>query len=183
MLNVHVGTHGRSTLSARSLSRRQALRPVRGAVLSASLVVALIAGATSGCAGDSSLPKVVVHGSGGDVVVHVELALTEAEQTHGLMFRSDLVDGDGMLFVFDTEEERAFWMRNTPIPLDILYITGDATIRSIAAGTKPYSEETIPSRGPCRYVLEVPGGWSARHGVHSGDKVTLPDVAAARNAS
>lgn len=116
-------------------------------------------------------------------MVTVELALTEEDQARGLMWRSELADGAGMLFVFDGEQERAFWMRNTAIPLDIIYVAADETIRSIAAETRPYSEQTIPSRGPCRYVLEVPGGWARRHGVRAGDKLTLPDVAKPTEAS
>jgi uncharacterized membrane protein (UPF0127 family) len=98
------------------------------------------------------------------------------------MYRTELAEGAGMLFVFDEEAERSFWMSNTPIPLDILYIRSDATIVSIAANTTPYSEKKIPSRGPARYVLEVPAGWSARHGVKPGDRLTLPDLTGAQKA-
>lgn len=145
----------------------------------AALVAALALAAATACTSPPRGPAVTIHTAGGDVDVAVELALTEAEQARGLMWRSELPDGTGMLFVFDDEEERAFWMRNTPIPLDILYITADATIASIAAETRPYSEQSIPSRGPCRYVLEVPGGWAQRHGVRSGDRLTLPPAVAA----
>ena len=115
-------------------------------------------------------------------MVSVELALTSESQQRGLMFRTELAESSGMLFVFSDETERTFWMSNTPIPLDILYIRSDATIVSIAARTTPYSEKTIPSRGPARYVLEVPGGWAERHGVKSGDRLTLPDLAGAGKA-
>ncbi len=117
-----------------------------------------------------------MHAASGDAPVAVELALNREEQARGLMYRTELADGAGMLFVFDNEAERTFWMSNTPIPLDIIYIRSDATIVSIASNTTPYSEKQIPSRGAARYVLEVPGGWSARHGVKSGDKLTLPDL-------
>jgi uncharacterized membrane protein (UPF0127 family) len=120
----------------------------------------------------------MVHGASGDAAVAVELALTRDEQARGLMYRTELDEGAGMLFVFEGETERTFWMSNTPIPLDIVYIRGDGTIVSIAAHTVPYSERTIPSRGPARYVLEVPGGWSERHGVKAGDRVTLPALGA-----
>jgi uncharacterized membrane protein (UPF0127 family) len=119
---------------------------------------------------------VTVHSASGDTKVTVEVALTREQQARGLMYRTELADGAGMLFVFDEEAERSFWMSNTPIPLDILYIRSDATIVSIAANTTPYSEKKIPSRGPARYVLEVPAGWSARHGVKPGDRLTLPDL-------
>jgi len=149
--------------------------PSRSLIAAPALAIALIAAVA--CTRVPEGSRVTVHAGGGDVAVTVELALTEAEQARGLMWRSELADGAGMLFVFDGEQERGFWMRNTAIPLDIIYIGADATIRSIAAQTKPYSEDTIPSRGPCSYVLEVPGGWARRHGVRSGDKLTLPDVA------
>lgn len=128
------------------------------------------------CSRAPSGPAVTVHSAAGDATVTVELALTPEEQTRGLMFRTELDEDAGMLFVFDRDKERSFWMSNTPIPLDIIYIRSDATIVSIAANTVPYSERSIPSRGPARYVLEVPGGWAKRHGVKPGDPMTLPDL-------
>lgn len=134
------------------------------------------------CSRAASGPVVTVHTASGDAVVSVELALTREAQARGLMYRTELAEGSGMLFVFDREEDRWFWMSNTPIPLDILFIRSDATIATIAARTTPYSERRIPSRAPVRYVLEVPGGWSERHGVKTGDRVTLPDVDEAARA-
>lgn len=119
---------------------------------------------------------VTVHSSSGDVVVSVELARTPEAQTRGLMYRTEMAEDEGMLFIFAQETERSFWMSNTPLSLDILYIQGDGTIRTIAANTTPYSEKSIPSRGPVLYVLEVLGGWAERHGVKSGDRVTLPPL-------
>ena len=89
---------------------------------------------------------------------------------------TEMAEDEGMLFIFAQETERSFWMSNTPLSLDILYIQGDGTIRTIAANTTPYSEKSIPSRGPVLYVLEVLGGWAERHGVKSGDRVTLPPL-------
>jgi uncharacterized membrane protein (UPF0127 family) len=150
---------------------------VAGAALAAAALFA-----QASCSRADQGPRVVVHSATGDTSVTVELALTREAQARGLMFRTELAEGAGMLFVFEEEDERAFWMSNTPIPLDILYIRGDSTIRTIAARTTPYSEKAIPSRGPVRYVLEVPGGWAERHGVRPGDKVTLPDLGGARRA-
>lgn len=132
------------------------------------------------CSGASAAPVVTVHSARGDAAVEVELALTREQQARGLMYRTELAEDAGMLFVFDGDAERTFWMSNTPRSLDILYIRSDSTIVSIAANTTPYSEKQIPSRGPARYVLEVNAGWSAAHGVKPGDKVTLPDVPAAQ---
>ena len=131
----------------------------------------------SACSNAASGPVVTVHSAKGDAEVTVELARTREQQARGLMYRTELAEGSGMLFVFDDETERSFWMSNTPISLDILYIRSDATVVSIAANTTPYSEKKIPSRGPARYVLEVPAGWSERHGVKPGDRLTLPDLA------
>ena len=164
----------REDLGARreSLPPRRRSRPGLGALVAPLAATLLLAACTRAASG----PTVTVHSASGDAAVAVELALTREEQQRGLMFRTELAEGAGMLFVFDGDEERTFWMSNTPIPLDILYIRGDATIVSIAARTTPYSEKTIPSRGPARYVLEVPGGWAERHGVKAGDRLTLPDL-------
>jgi len=121
-----------------------------------------------------------VHSASGDAVVSVELVLSRDEQARGLMYRTEMAEDSGMLFVFDGDAERTFWMSNTPLSLDIVYIRSDATIVSIAARTTPYSEKTIPSRGAARYVLEVAGGWCERHGVKAGDRLTLPVLDAAR---
>lgn len=128
------------------------------------------------CSRAASDPVVTVHSASGDAVVTVELALTREAQARGLMYRTELPEGSGMLFVFDKDAERSFWMSNTPLSLDILYIRSDATIVSIASRTTPFSKTTIPSRGPARYVLEVPGGWSEKHGVKPGDRLTLPEI-------
>jgi uncharacterized membrane protein (UPF0127 family) len=134
------------------------------------------------CSKAQSGPVVTVHSARGDTTVAVELALTREQQARGLMYRTELAEGSGMLFVFEDDAERSFWMSNTPVSLDILYIRNDATIASIASNTTPYSEKKIPSRGPARYVLEVPAGWSERHGVKPGDRITLPDLSTARKA-
>lgn len=143
------------------------------AIVAATLVLASCTKAATG-------PVVTVHSASGDAAVRVELALTREAQARGLMYRTELGEDEGMLFVFADESERTFWMSNTPIPLDIVYIRSDRSIVSIAANTTPYSEAKIPSRGPAKYVLEVRGGWAARHGVKAGDAVTMPDVSNAR---
>ncbi|MFN2375308.1 MAG: DUF192 domain-containing protein [Candidatus Binatia bacterium] len=151
----------------------------RPGLFRASLARALPALALLGlvaCSRAASDPVVTVHSASGDAVVSVELALTREAQSRGLMYRTELPEGTGMLFVFDKDAERSFWMSNTPLSLDILYIRSDATIVSIASRTTPFSKTTIPSRGPARYVLEVPGGWSQQHGVKPGDRLTLPDL-------
>lgn len=152
--------------------RRLPSRLAARAILAASLL------AVVACSKAAAGPVVTVHSASGDASVTVELALTHEEQARGLMYRTELAEDAGMLFVFDDEAERTFWMSNTPISLDIIYVKGDSSIVSIAAHTTPYSEKTIPSRGPARYVLEVPAGWAGRHGVKAGDRLTLPKIEA-----
>lgn len=105
--------------------------------------------------------------------IDIEIADTESERTIGLMHRRSMPDTEGMLFIFDEEEQRSFWMRNTLIGLDILYIRANGEIESIAKYTVPKSERSIPSRGPALYVLEVIEGFCDRYAVKVGDKVTF----------
>jgi len=102
----------------------------------------------------------------------VEVASTGEEQAKGLMFRNRLDPDRGMVFPFDPPRDASFWMRNTLIPLDMIFIRADGTIRRIAANTEPLSERSVPSGGPVRYVLEVIGGTGRKLGIEPGDKVT-----------
>lgn len=104
----------------------------------------------------------------------VELADTDAERAQGLMFRRSLAPDRGMLFDFDVEREVNMWMRNTYIPLDMIFAGANGTIINIARRTTPHSEEIISSGGPVRYVLEVPGGTASRLGIVPGDKLSPP---------
>jgi hypothetical protein len=108
----------------------------------------------------------------GNARVVVEVASTENERERGLMFRSSLADGEGMLFVFDKDDILAFWMKNTKIPLSLAYISSDGTIRQIV-DLEPESLASIPSERSVRYALEVPRGWFSRAGVKVGDKVNF----------
>jgi len=101
----------------------------------------------------------------------VEIADTDAKRERGLMFRKSLAADRGMLFDFKTPREVAFWMRNTLIPLDIIYIKADGTVLSIARNATPLSEAPIPSGGPTLGVLELAGGRAAEIGLLPGDKV------------
>jgi len=107
-------------------------------------------------------------------VFTVEVARTDEERAKGLMFRKELPEGRGMLFDFKPDQHVSMWMRNTYIPLDMLFINGDGTIRRIAENTVPLSEKTIPSGGPVRGVLEVIGGTAKKLGIKPGDKVAHP---------
>ena len=103
----------------------------------------------------------------------VEMAATEAEREKGLMYRKELPEGQGMLFDFHQEQEVGFWMKNTYIPLDMIFIQGDGRILRIAERTEPLSTQVIPSNGPVRAVLEVIGGTAEKLGIAPGDRVAF----------
>lgn len=110
--------------------------------------------------------------SGGKVHrFRVELAQTSEEQAKGLMFRTRLGPDEGMLFPMDPPRAASFWMRNTVIPLDLLFIAPDGRIANIAANAKPYDETQLNSAGPVKAVLELPGGRAAELGIAAGDAV------------
>jgi uncharacterized membrane protein (UPF0127 family) len=102
----------------------------------------------------------------------VELATTPAEQERGLMYRKELPEGRGMLFDFQPTQQVSFWMHNTYIPLDMIFIAADGHIVHIAENAKPMSDDLIPSVHPVRAVLEVIGGTVRKFGIASGDHVT-----------
>jgi hypothetical protein len=104
----------------------------------------------------------------------VELATNDAERERGLMFRKELPEGHGMLFDFAEDRPVAFWMHNTYIPLDMIFIRGDGSILRIAERAEPLSDRLIPSGGPVRAVLEVIGGTARKLGIAPGDRVESP---------
>lgn len=101
----------------------------------------------------------------------VELAQSGEEQARGLMFRTELSPNAGMIFPFATDRIASFWMKNTVIPLDIIFVRRDGTIESIAANTIPYSLDPVQSGEPVAAVLEIAGGRAAELGISAGDKV------------
>lgn len=105
--------------------------------------------------------------------IDIEIAETPAEQQQGLMNRSFMRNDQGMLFIFDRDEPRSFWMKNTIIPLDIMYVTSGMHIVSIAADAQPFSEASIPSQGPAMYVVEVNSGFAAQYGITPGMKISF----------
>ena len=100
-----------------------------------------------------------------------EVASTSEQQAMGLMYRNKLSPDRGMVFPFDPPRDASFWMRNTLIPLDMIFIRADGSIANIEANTVPYSEEPVTSDGPVMAVLEIAGGRSAELGIKPGDKV------------
>lgn len=109
----------------------------------------------------------------------VEVARTAEEQRRGLMFRAALPPDGGMLFPFAAPRPASFWMRNTVIPLDMIFIRADGTISNIARETEPYSLDSYSSEGPVSAVLEIAGGRAAALGIEPGDRVSWDDTAAA----
>ena len=113
--------------------------------------------------------------SGGrDLKFEVDLATNDAERSQGLMFRKELGAFEGMLFDFHQEMPVSFWMKNTLIPLDMVFIAADGTVKHVHANAVPLSTEAIPSRYPVRGVLEINGGSAALLGIKPGDKVRHP---------
>jgi uncharacterized protein len=107
-------------------------------------------------------------------VFAVEMAVTDAERSRGLMFRKSLPAGHGMLFDFKQDQVVGMWMRNTYISLDMIFIRADGTIARIAPNTEPLSERVISSGVPVRAVLEVVAGTARRLGLAAGDRVAHP---------
>jgi uncharacterized protein len=101
----------------------------------------------------------------------IEIADNEQETTQGLMYRRMMPDSCGMLFIFPNSEPRNFWMKNTYIPLDIMFLDDSKKIITIQANRTPFSEEQIPSFDNAKYVLEVNAGYCQRKGVVKGDLV------------
>ena len=123
---------------------------------------------------DNLTPLSITTASGSTHRFTVELADTAERRAVGLMYRASMAADHGMLFDFKTDQPVSMWMRNTRIPLDMLFIARDGRIVNIAERAVPFSETTVPSKGPVRAVLELNGGTTARLGIKPGDRVTHP---------
>jgi uncharacterized membrane protein (UPF0127 family) len=116
----------------------------------------------------------------GDVPVNVEVVSTDAKIERGLMYRQHLPPDDGMLFMLPVERDWTFWMRNTLIPLDMLFIKRDLTVAGIVENAEPKTESLRRVGIPTVYVLEVNGGWAAQHHITAGAKVRFENIPNAR---
>lgn len=105
--------------------------------------------------------------------VKAEIAAKPEERNYGFMNRKNIPSGTGMLFVFETEQQLSFWMKNTPTPLSIAYIDRNGVIRDIF-DMEPYSLSSIQSTRSVKYALEVPKGWYLTNGIKVGDKIEIP---------
>lgn len=115
----------------------------------------------------------VVDRGGTKLPFRVELADTPEAQARGLMFRTEMGENEGMIFPSDVPQQRSFWMKNTPLSLDIIFIGTDGRILNIAANTVPYSRESVTSQGIAGAVLELRAGRAAALGIVPGDRVTF----------
>ena len=142
-----------------------AIRPILLA-----FAIMLLAGSASAQSGE--VRKIEIASRSGTHSFLVELAVDDNQRARGLMYRKELPEGRGMLFDFQREQDVSFWMKNTYIPLDMIFIRANGTVRRIAANTEPLSERMVPAGGPVRYVLEVIGGTARKLGIEPGDRVT-----------
>lgn len=113
----------------------------------------------------------VIETEAGEVEFDVELALTPSDRATGLMHRQSMPEKQGMLFRFDRTRLVVMWMKNTPLPLDMIFIDENGVVAGVARDTEPFSETVIPSPGRVRYVLELNAGAALRHGIAAGDRV------------
>lgn len=142
------------------------------------LFLTLSAGLCSSALAETALPveELVVVTGRGEISFNVEIAATDEHRARGLMFREEMAEDAGMLFIFDSEGDRYFWMKNTPLSLDIIFITAEGVIVNIARDTTPFSEKIVASTGPAKYVLEVLAGTTERLGIKAGDEVRSPST-------
>ena len=110
--------------------------------------------------------------------LHLEMAKTAGEHQLGLMYRKEMAENSGMFFIFPHEEQRSFWMKNTYLELDIIFIDTDLRVVSMTHRAVPLSEVGRKSKGPAKYVVEVHGGEAKKWGLKKGDvlKLSDPDV-------
>jgi len=123
--------------------------------------------------GDAAYELTITNADGETATLQVEVAATRGQRERGLMERESMPEDRGMLFLFPEEVSLGFWMRNTPLPLTIAYISSSGEILELRDG-QPFDETILRPARPYRYALEVNQGWFERHGFGPGDQVTLP---------
>ena len=149
----------------------------RSAVLAVRLACALLLlGIATACSAADN--HGVFHTAKGDFGFTLEIADDEASREKGLMFRTELAPDAGMLFDYHHEQMATFWMQNTMIPLDMVFVAADGTVKTIHVNARPMDTTTIPSEVPVRFVLEIPGGRSVEIGLKVGDKMESSRIGA-----
>jgi uncharacterized protein len=122
-------------------------------------------------------PKVIISTKEGrELTFGVEIADTPVKRELGFQYRRELAANRGMIFLFPAESEHAFWMKNTPIPLDMIFINNDRQIVGIIEQAAPFSLDSRSISAPSRFVLEINGGVSKRYGLKQGDSVRFEDI-------
>lgn len=139
----------------------------------------LLLHALAGCAEEqiasAPLKTLIVRTAERDIRYRVEIADDDLARTRGLMHRQYLPEDQGMLFDFHTDAQLSFWMKNTYIPLDMLFIDGRGVIRRVVPNTEPLSTRAIPSGQPVRYVLEINARQAERQNIKVGDSILAPE--------
>jgi len=152
------------------------------AVLVPAILVVLLSVVSTGCQQEKPPPREIKFRADGVLEffrpdstvitrIAIEIAENDSAKTRGLMERRSLPQRGGMLFLYDSDSTRTFWMRNTLVPLDIIFIGSDDTIVNIAKNTRPLSDDLIPSTGSSQNVLEVRAGFSDLHGIRAGTRI------------
>ena len=150
--------------------------PRRALVLTMLFCTLLIAPLACTPSGDSSSTTegrlAFIQDGDSTVTIDIEIADTDSARQRGMMQREGFPnDRSGMLFPFDEEQPQSFWMSNTPVALDILFVSADSQIVSISKYTTPFSSENYRSGEPAQYVVEVPAGFADSHGILEGDRI------------
>jgi uncharacterized membrane protein (UPF0127 family) len=154
----------------------------RSLLLTSVLAVAVLPACKSGgqkaatTSAPASLASVAIDTGGRKVLFRVEVAVTPEEHARGLMYRSQLADDAGMVFVFEQPSIQRFWMKNTLIPLDMIFIGKDHTIVGVVENAAPETETERMVGAPSQYVLEIGGGLSAKLGIHRGEPVDFQNI-------
>ena len=174
MRRAILGESNRRARSSDSAGRRAHGLPwpaLSRAILALAFVVLGFAAALKA----ADVPKVVIGASEGarKAAVSVELAVTPGQRQFGLMYRQHLDADAGMLFIFPVPDRLKFWMKHTEIPLDMIFADQAGAVVGIVANATPYSEKPVGPDAPALYVLEVNGGFCARHDVRVGDKMSF----------
>ena len=141
------------------------------------LLIALLLAMLANVTACQAEPKVTISTKEGRTVSFaVEIADTPSKREMGLQYRRDLAADRGMIFLFPAESRQSFWMKNTPLPLDMIFINLDRKIVGIVEQTVPFSLDPRSGSAPSQYVLEINGGLSKRHGIKAGDTVRFDDI-------
>ena len=153
----------------------------RRAAFAALALGLLVAGACSAAQpaipiGSLPVREIGIATAKGVVKFKTEVASDPAEQQQGLMYRKSMAPDRGMIFIFPEPRPAGFWMHNTLIPLDLMFVDASGRIESIAANAKPLDDSLIPSRGDVKAVIEINGGLAQARGIKVGDKVRDPSL-------